>query len=355
MPTAQPAPSNVVVDHGYTLHVVPTVERARASVSRKVRSYRGTGNLAYRGGPVEAHPKIYVVYWGWTSDPNGEAPYLNAFLNGIGGSSWLNIVTQYSSSSQGFITNPAAQLAGTWNDPSAPPAGRLQTSDIAAEALRAVAHFGYAADANYVVATPTGHSTADFAANGGQACAWHTWTSSSSGAVAFTNLPYMSDAGGSCGQNSVNAGAAGTLDGVSIVAGHEVAEAQTDPEPNSAWLDSSDQEIGDKCSWIALGNTNLSTGRFAVQPLFSDAISDCPTIPGTPPAGFVQTSGLGTDIGVGPTAHAWTLGAQFADGLGNSHRPARTPPTSPYRLREPCGTSWPTAPSSCIPDMRHVR
>jgi hypothetical protein len=44
----------------------------------------------------------------------------------------------------------------------------------------------------------------------------------------FTSLPYMTDAGSACGEDSVN-GPNGTLDGVSIVEGHEMAESITDP------------------------------------------------------------------------------------------------------------------------------
>ena len=45
--------------------------------------------------------------------------------------------------------------------------------------------------------------------------------------ITYTNLPYITDAGSSCGEDSVN-GSSGTLDGVSIVEGHELAEAITD-------------------------------------------------------------------------------------------------------------------------------
>jgi serine protease len=83
----------------------------------------------------------------------------------------------------------------------------------------------------------------------------------------------MPDAGWSCGANSVNAN--GAFDGFSIVGGHELAEALTDPFPSSGWLDSSGAENADKCAWISLANTLLSTGSFAVQPLWSNAMPGC--------------------------------------------------------------------------------
>src|SRR6202007_701353 len=61
-----------------------------------------TNNLSYHGGiggiGVETAPKVYLVLWGsqWNnSDPSGEANLLEAFYNGVGGSSWLNSVIQY--------------------------------------------------------------------------------------------------------------------------------------------------------------------------------------------------------------------------------------------------------------------
>src|SRR5579863_10216474 len=50
---------------------------------------RGSRNLVYHGGPILKTPIVYVDYWGWTSDPSGEAAYLQSFLSGVGGSQWM--------------------------------------------------------------------------------------------------------------------------------------------------------------------------------------------------------------------------------------------------------------------------
>src|SRR6202023_2687057 len=94
--------------------------------------------------------------------------------------------------------------------------------------------------------------------------------SSPDGILAFTNMPYVTDAGSSCGQNFVNSGTAGTDDGFTIVNGHEFAETVTDQYPAGGWTDSSGNENGDKCAWISTGqgasqNIALTTGSFAVQ------------------------------------------------------------------------------------------
>jgi serine protease len=218
-------------------------------------------NLINHGGPVETAPAIYVVYWHWTSDPSGEQAYLNNFISGVGGTSWLSTVNQYS----GAGWHPT--LNGTWSDtatvPSAPSDAQIQ-----AEAARAATHFntGTSQNVEIVVATPTHHSTPGF---GTQWCAYHGAVSSRHN-ITYTDLPYMTDAGASCGANSVHS----ALDGVSIVEGHEMAETITDPLLN-AWYDSAGSEIGDKCAWVNLHLISTSKGSFAVQPLWSNRTSSC--------------------------------------------------------------------------------
>ena len=248
--------------------VVEHVMRTRSSA----QPFAG-GNLLYNGGAVETTPAIYVVFWGFTTDPSKEAPYLTNFLNGVGGSSWLNVDSQYFETGNIHIANPTGQLKGTWFDNSTPPR-HLSDSNIQAEAAKAVSHFGYNSNADYFVATAHGHNTRGF---GSSYCAYHSATSTSFGEASYTNLPYITDAGANCGENSVNAGAAGVLDGVSIVGGHELAETQTDPFPSSGWVDNSGSEIGDKCAWMNLTDITLSTGTFAVQPLWNNAVSGCAT------------------------------------------------------------------------------
>src|SRR5207253_2075683 len=82
-------------------------------------------------------------------------------------------------------------------------------------------------------------------------CAWHDYTGSSYGDLAFTNMPYVTDLGQSCGQNFVNSGSAGTLDGFSIVNGHEYAETITDQNPPGGWTNwLTGEENADECALI---------------------------------------------------------------------------------------------------------
>ena len=255
----------------------------------------GSTNLSYHGGTngvgVETGPdKVYLVYWGsqWNNnDPSGEAAIQQSFFNGVGGSSWNNSVTQYCEGvSSGTIfcngagtaaTNPKGVLAGVWYDNASAAPSRPSQSQLASEAVNAAAHFGNtSASANttaqYVINTATGNNASGF---GTQYCAWHSSTSSSYGNIAYTNMPYITDAGASCGANF---NGLGSKAGITIVGGHEFAETETDIYPSGGWLDKNGQENGDKCAWISSGqgaaaDITLSSGSFPVQSLWSNAFN----------------------------------------------------------------------------------
>jgi len=277
--------------------VHPTVEAMRQA---RRTGFATSRNLSYHGGTsdgaagrigVETAPKVYVVFWGsqWTNhDPSGEAAILQNFLKGVGGSSWLESVTQYC---QGVASgtvfcggagtpagNPKGIFVAAWYDNATAAPAHPGQSQFASEAVRAAAHFGNTtasrnASTQYVIATASGNNSGGF---GSQYCAYHSATGSTYGDIAYTNLPYITDAGASCGANF---NGLGSHAGITIVEGHELAETITDQFPSSGWLDSSGSENGDKCAWISSGqgkasNLSLATGTFAVQSLWSNAFNN---------------------------------------------------------------------------------
>lgn len=261
---------------------------ARPTKSKELSYHGGTGGIG-----VETAPKVYLVLWGsqWNSnDPSGESAILQSFFRGVGGSSWLNSVTQYcqgvasgtvfcpsGTPSTSFAGNQTGIFGGVWSDNTAAAPSRPSQSQLAAEAVSAAQHFGNTTSASntsvqYVIATATGNSSSGF---GTQYCAYHSSTSSTVGNVAYTNLPYITDAGASCGANFNGLGAKA---GITIVEGHELAETITDQFPSSGWLDGNGAENGDKCAWISSGqgasaNITLSTGSFPAQSLWSNAFN----------------------------------------------------------------------------------
>ena len=311
-------PYSPAYHHAYRHGAVPTTSRLKL-MKRWARNHpmnASANNLNYGGGidgiGVTTGPqKVYLVFYGsqWgtqstnsngdvtlSGDPSGLAPYVQEFMKGLGTGSelWSGVLTQYCDGvAVGAQTCPASNtqhvgyptggaLAGVWVDESAASPSAASGHQLGVEAVNAAAHFGNTTAASnrlsqYVIISPHGTDPDHYETQG--FCAWHDYNGDSTlsggpvsspyGDIAFTNLPYIPDAGASCGANFVNSN--GPLDGVSIVEGHEYAETSTDQNPPGGWTDSSGEENGDKCAWITPGTSGGSfdlttgTGTFAVQ------------------------------------------------------------------------------------------
>jgi hypothetical protein len=258
-------------------------------------------NMAYFGGHVQVTPKIYLIFYGWgrpgafsTScatrpagdpvpcDPSGAGQRMLSFVQQMGGTKWAGVQTQYYETVNGkniFIQNPANQFGGVWYDNTSPIDHKMTYTEIAQEAARGVSHFAAKdlLNSQFIVVEPQNYS--DPLASSVGYCAWHDYTEPGiengiynhvKSNISFTNMPYILNQGSSCGENSVNAGAAGKLDGESIVLGHEIEETVTDPGaedpgPNGthlgAWYDMNQYENGDKCAWVGTDPLFLITGK----------------------------------------------------------------------------------------------
>lgn len=286
-----------------------------------------TSDLIWHGGNagpgaigVETTPAVYLIFWGqqWaqgfqTADTNGTLyssstlqNYVKSFFQNVGGSGWANIQTQYCKDvlvgstscvgGAGFVTNPLHQLKGVWTDPTPVPddiitlglAQNLVDDPIAAEAIRASAHFGYDATATYIILTPP----TSVATGEPVYCGYHSQTTSVDGLgnpyrLQYAFIPWLNEnwpilGSGGCGMHNVNTTSDtfgnGIFDGYSIVTGHEYAEAVTDPDNFSSvqdgWNDAQTSENGDKCAWLNTQNIPLGGHRYAVQPLWSNTAFD---------------------------------------------------------------------------------
>ncbi|MGW2376213.1 hypothetical protein [Kitasatospora sp. NPDC001683] len=297
----------------YRHGVVPTKEASKTASAQR------TSNLHFGGGVdgigvTTGAPKVYVIFWGsqWgtagtdangyttlSGDPSGEAVRAQQLYKGLGtnNETWSGVMTQYcegitkgatscpsTAAHVGYPTGGA--LAGVWVDNSAAAPGQATGNQIANEAIKAAGHFGNTTaaanrNAQYVVLSPTGTHPDGFNTSTGNFCAWHDWNGDTTltggaatspyGDVAFSNDPYVTDMGTSCGQNYVNSGTAGLLDGVTMVFGHEYSETVTDQNPAGGWTDSTGYENADKCAWKGTGgvggaqNVAFATGSFAMQ------------------------------------------------------------------------------------------
>ena len=363
--------------HAYRHGVVPL----RGQQSQASSLSAPSNNLSFGGGTngvgvTTGPPKVYLVFWGsqWgtqsldsnadvtlSGDQSGMGPYLQEFMKGLGTGSetWSGVMTQYCQGvSVGSQTCPSSNtehvgyptggaLAGVWVDESSAAPQQATGNQIGAEAVSAALYFGnLTATSNrnvqYVIVSPHGTNPDGFNTRHSNFCAWHDYTGDSTlsggsvsspyGPLAFTNLPYITDAGASCGQNFVNSGSAGTLDGVSIVEGHEYAETITDQfpptsigqSPASGWIDSAGNENGDKCAWISSGqgasqDITLTTGTFAVQSTwandFNNGAGGCeishPIV--TDPTNTVTVNNPGNQTSIAGDAISFQISASDSD------------------------------------------
>jgi PKD repeat protein len=322
-------------------------------------------------------PKVYLVFWGsqwgaagtdpggnttFTGDPMAAAPYVQKWIKGLGtnGELWSGVMTQYCDGpavAAGATSCPATAphvgyphggvLAGIWYDNSAPAPMAATGHQIAAEAVRAAAHFGNTTPASnryvqYVIMSPTGTQPDGFNTPDGGFCAWHDFNGDTTltgggaapspyGDIAFTNMPYVTDAGFGCGEYFVST----ELDGFSLVGGHEYAETITDQNPAGGWTNNTGssyngQENADECSWISWGQgaaelVAFSTGSFAMQGTWSNDTNQCEVshtivvgAGGVPTADFTfSATGLTVSFTDHSTDNGGTIGPRgwiFGDG-----------------------------------------
>jgi serine protease len=321
--------------HPYRHGAVPTQETWRKMQAYASKHAAGAGGaaaeqLAYGGGVdgigvTSGTPVVYIVFWGsqwgtqstdgngnmtFSNDPAKAAPYLQQLFKGIGtgGELWSGTMTQYCDGpnvATGATSCPAnapnvgyptgGPLAGVWYDNSGTEPSVASAQQLGQEAVAAASHFGNTTPssnryAQYIIVSSTGTFPDGFNTPGSGFCAWHDWNgdvaaTSTVGDIAFTNMPYVYDAGPGCGQNFVNTGAAGTDDGFSIVNGHEYAETVTDQNPAGGWTNHQNdsyggEEVGDECAWLTSGagaaaDVTMGTGSFAMQSIYSNDTNSC--------------------------------------------------------------------------------
>jgi hypothetical protein len=185
------------------------------------------GNMAYYGGGVQVHPRVYLVYWGWGQkgawpktdkcrtariregamkvklpcDPDGAGRYTANWVYQLGHTQWAGVSNQYyenATAKGGTIhryidTSARHWLKGMWVDDhnsikglsktnGTNPAGKTNTyTDLAGEAGRAVRYFerhhrlskSQLANTNIVVFQPPNYSDPNALSTG--YCAFHDW------------------------------------------------------------------------------------------------------------------------------------------------------------------------------------
>ncbi len=204
-------------------------------------------NLIYGGGPVMGGTtNVYAIFWEPTG--NVSANYnslIERYFGDVGGSPLYHNNTQYTDSGGNFPSN--AVLAGSWVDTSAYPESPLLDSDIQNEVTNAQNVNGWSSsiDNVFFVFTEAGQDLCidnTFSQCASNAfCAYHNFFGTD---TIYAAMPYAASFSCNPGSSPNNDDADQTIN----VTSHEQMEAATDPLLN-AWIDSSGQEIGDKCAW----------------------------------------------------------------------------------------------------------
>jgi hypothetical protein len=211
--------------------------------------------ISYHGGPViTGTTNVYFILYGNWPDSS----ILVNLAQSIGGSSYFNINTTYSSST-GSVAN-SVHYSGLTSDNYS---HGTSLSDSAIQAIVAAKiGNGLPKDTNgvyFVLTSPDVHETSGFCS---QYCGWHTH-----GTIAGSDIKYAfvgnpaTQCLSSCSAQSVSPNNNPGMDAMASIFAHELEESVTDPDLN-AWYDRRGAENADKCAWTFGSVTPLPNGSY---------------------------------------------------------------------------------------------
>lgn len=203
-------------------------------------------NVRWHGGPVQRHPRVYIIFWGpkWSNDAAHRAvrAVVVRTIRALRGSSFQQLLTQYYDNA-GHVTGDV-RLAGVWHDRRIPrgyfTAGHHGVRRAAREIAHVAAVKGWpnSLDAQYLLllqsSEPTGYCGDDVNRTlGGRP-------------LIFSIVPWLGPRGAGCSTgNSLSEAYYGST------ISHEYAEMVTDPLAN-AWARGNpvghNYEIADLCN-----------------------------------------------------------------------------------------------------------
>jgi hypothetical protein len=208
-----------------------------------------TPAITYHGGPVLATPTVYLIWYGnWNqangSDTSAGQAIIRDFLFGLNNSPYYQTNASYGAPT-GLINRSTTEYIDRYSQGT-----RLSDAAVQAVVSGAIAsgELGVA-DPNgvYFVLTSTDVSEKSGFCN--KYCGWHT-----AGTISGTNIKYafIGNANrclNACAAQTIGPNANAGVDGMVSVIAHELEEANTDPDPDSGWVDSKGAENADKCAW----------------------------------------------------------------------------------------------------------
>ncbi len=219
--------------------------------------------LTYRGGPLLSAVQVVTVFWGaaWNeATADATAQSLNAFFQFVVTSPYVDQLGEYSTPQQKIGSGRYVGTARVTE--SAPGASATDSAvqemlqgEVARNALPAPT-----ANTVYFAFLPPGVTVVAGSERSCQAfCGYHD---RSAGGLYYAVVPYPNCSG--C------LGNLRSLDALTSVCSHELAEAITDPVPGQGWYNDANGEIGDICAW-----QNKTLGAYEVQLLWSNRAKAC--------------------------------------------------------------------------------
>jgi hypothetical protein len=219
--------------------------------------------LTYRGGPLIANVKVFIVFWGsaWQNAQSALATQIENFFQAILSSSLIDQLAEYSTPQvkigHGQVIGKAVVTS---------PTPRKSISDTA---IRTMLQHHVATDSNfpqpdantlYFVYAPPGSVIVQGGSRSCQAfCGYHE---NIGGQLFYAAMPYPNCNGCLGGLTVENA--------LTSTSSHEMCEAITDPIPGQGWYDDVHGEIGDICAW-----QTKTIGQWTVQLEWSNKAGAC--------------------------------------------------------------------------------
>ncbi len=252
---------------GRPIRVVPLRGGGLVGAAPRVRA-PAKAQLTYRGGPLLSAVQVVTVFWGaaWNeATADATAQSLNAFFQFVVTSPYIDQLGEYNTPQQRIGAGRYVGTARvTGSAPPPPPPGANVTDSAIQEMLQAeVARKALpepTANTLYFAFLPPGVTAVAGSERSCQAfCGYHD---RSGGGLYYAVVPYPNCSG--CLGNLP------TLDALTSVCSHELAEAITDPVPGQGWYDDANGEIGDICAW-----QNKTLGAYEVQLLWSNRAKAC--------------------------------------------------------------------------------
>jgi DNA-binding beta-propeller fold protein YncE len=258
----------------------------------------GVGPLRYLegGSGVQTAPKVYVIFWGSNFEANGKGEHkepteqelkaakvremLLKFYEGLTGSAWEGILTQYFNSTGGATGRVGSTVTTTsWIDKSVTAPSKLTESKVEEEVTNAINTNKWTPElsAQFVVVTAPG-TTYEPTFIGPEECAYHEYTPSG---VIYDFVPYQGEKPFTEGTKpciTIGNPKGEAIPKTSKSASHEFAEAATDPGGNT-WRKGK-YEIADLCQEEP--DFELPDGAWA-QKLYDDHENECGTRDLAPP------------------------------------------------------------------------